>query len=115
MHDEGASMPMTAKVILEQREHGRRSIPIREWDAEDAGRLVDDQQQVVLEEDLKLAKLEGACVTSGAAGSIHPDTNHVAFTETPRRLLQPDFDVVDEDLTSLERRGHAPPGTKSLR
>src|SRR4030095_11379770 len=108
-------MRMTAKVILEEREHGRLSISVREWDAEEAGRLVDDQQQVVLEEDLKLAKLEGACATSGAAGSIHPDANNVAFTKTSRRVLLPDFDVVDEDLTSHERRGHALPGTKSVR
>ena len=59
MHDEGTPMAMAAKVILENRVDRWRRVAMRERHAEQPGRLVDNHQQVVLEENLKLAKLEG--------------------------------------------------------
>ena len=45
-------MAMAAKVVLEQRIHRWRRVAVRERHAQDTGRLVDNEQQVVLEENL---------------------------------------------------------------
>jgi hypothetical protein len=71
-------MPMAAKVILQEGVDRRRAVPIRQRHAEQSGRLVDDDQQVVFEEDLKLAELEGTGASPGTSGSVHPDAHDIA-------------------------------------
>ena len=58
MHDERMVVTMTAEVILEEREHRRRWITVRKRNAQQPCRLVDDEKQIVLEQDLQLAELE---------------------------------------------------------
>ena len=70
-------MPMPAQVLLEQGVDRRRWVSMRKRDTQETGRFVDDQQRVILEEDLKLAGIEGPAAALRAAGPVHPDADDI--------------------------------------
>ena len=80
----------------------RRVAAVSQRDRQQAGRLVDDDQRIVLVDDLQLA---GPCRPNGAAaraaGSIHPDADGVAGREARPGLGRSDFLLVDEHLSAL--------------
>jgi hypothetical protein len=102
MDDERTSMTMTAEVLLEQCEDRWRRVLVWEWYAQKAGGLVDNQQQVVLEYDFERAELEGSGTTFRTPGPVHPHSDDVPRAHASRRILDPNFDIIHEDLASLQ-------------
>jgi hypothetical protein len=97
-------MTMAAEVIFEEREDRRTAVSLRKRHTEQAGRLVHDEQLVVLVEDLKAAELEGSRAAPGTARPVHPDADDVSGSQPPRGFGRPHFYIVQEDLSPLERR-----------
>jgi len=114
MHDERTPMTMPAEMLLEQGKDGRRRVAVRQRHAQDAGRLVDDEQEVVFEEDLQLTELEWSGATLRAPWPVHPDTNDITLAQTPRRVGEPHLGVIQEYLAALERRRDSPARPESI-
>src|SRR5687768_2416503 len=73
--DVGAPLPQWTKTILELFIDGRRLRLPLERDRQDAGRLVDDDQCLVFENDLEAIDRPGAGAAFRAAGAVDPETD----------------------------------------
>ena len=90
-------------------------VPAWQRHTQKAGRLVDDNQVVVLEEDLQLTEVDRPGRAPRTAGSIHPDTDEVSRLQTSRRIRKSGFDIVDEYLSSFERCNNTAARAKPVR
>ena len=106
--DQGQPLATRAEMRLELL-RDRRVGAVRERHRQQAWRLVNDDQRVVLVDDVWFA---GPSRTKGAAARrarpIHPHPDEVAGRESPAGVAGPGFRFVDEDFSALQR-GQRPP------
>ena len=86
-----------------------------ERNGEQAGRLVDDEQCVILEEDLQIADFGHARSRLCTARAVHPYTDDIPLGEPARGVGQRQLAIVDEDLAALEGRPRASAGSEPRR
>ena len=105
VHDERPPLAARAEMILDFLVHRRRVASALERDDEQPGRLVQDQQRVILVDDAEIARRPDGGTPLRRAGPVHPDADDVAGVEARARGVGAGLHAVDEHLAARDRRG----------
>src|SRR4029453_8104949 len=104
VHHERSALAVRTETFLELIVDGRHATIAFERHGEQAGRLVDDDQTVVLEDDIEIADGAGPGTSARGAGTIGPDPYAVAGPEQSCGVRQCGFRSVQIHLAPFERR-----------
>jgi hypothetical protein len=91
-------------VVCEVIEHRRRSGPALERDGQEARRLVDNDDGVVLVDNPHVPGMSGpGCPPRRASRAIAPEADDITGREGPARKGQIRLTAVEEHLPALDR------------
>src|SRR6185503_494872 len=117
MDDKRPPAAALPEIDLQILEDGWSVVPALRWQRhrEEARRLVQDDQRVVLVDDLQVALLAERHTALRAPRPIHPQPDHVARREPRAGVAERRLAIVDEHLATVERARRARPRTGALR
>ena|SRR6188508_3386182 len=109
MHRKHALTAVRSETVFQLTKHRERIRPAFQWNREDAGGLVDDDQFIVLVDDVDSGDHAGAGKAPRAARTVEPRPHHITSNQPTARIAETGFIVVEVDLPSLQRLEGAAP------